>query len=108
MSAFSDGFADSFPHELEIMGEEIEANGVRGMAVVDALEVGMKLNGALITEDGEYDIYILASEAERLGIEDHVKVTLNEQGGVSGRVKWKLPIDGGQIRFRIGPNTPRP
>lgn len=99
---------DSFAHEDRIMGEAIEANGIQGRAVVDAVEAARTLNGSFINDDVSFDVYIVQAEFERLAITPNGKVKLAEshRRGYEGRVISILPIEGGQLKVRIG--TPAP
>jgi hypothetical protein len=109
ISEFDQGMQDSFAHEDRIMGESIEANGIAGRAVVDAVEASKGLSGALISDEVSFDVYVVAAEFERLNIIQNGKVKLTEpyRLGYEGRVKSILPIEGGQYRVRIGTSTPR-
>lgn len=109
MNDFEKGMAGSFEPELAIMGEEVECDGETAQAVVDGVEGSKSLNGALIATTVAFDIYIMKTEMERIKISDNVKVRLNSPNrmGYEGRVKSILPIEGGQVKIRIGTSTPQ-
>lgn len=89
------------------MGETISVGGVEAQAVVDAVETTRGLDGAVLMNDATFDVFILKSTAEALGMTYRSKVALVDRGGISGRVVSILPIEGGQIRARIDTNNER-